>query len=46
VEGSLCLALDLVNSDTVCDLDKGKAVGEVDIEDTLGRELVYYQQRT
>jgi hypothetical protein len=37
VEGSFCLALDLVNGDAFCDLNKGKAIGKVDVEDTLGR---------
>jgi len=34
-EGSLSLGLDLVNGDAVGDLDEGKAVGEVDVEDAL-----------
>lgn len=39
VEWRLGLALDLIHSNAVCDLDEGEAVGEVDIEDTLGSKV-------
>lgn len=35
LERRLGLGLDLVNSHSICDLNEGEALGEVDIEDTL-----------
>lgn len=35
-EGSFRLALDLVDGDAIGDLDKGQAVGKVNVKDTLG----------
>lgn len=35
MEGSFGLALNFVNSDAVGDLDKGKTLGKVNVEDSL-----------
>jgi hypothetical protein len=39
-ERRLRLALDLINSHAVSDLDELQAVGEVNVEDALGQRLV------
>lgn len=47
-EGSLCLALDLIYCNSVCNLNESETVGEIDVEYSLNKmkPLVLYMIKT